>query len=127
MEQADYQLFTGTTVAYSEEDWARLVNVAEGRLASFLCLDSLPSTLPDDLAELLANFIHGVLAHQGDDTPIEEKRIRNFTIRFTTSSAANAFAEVAKNYYDTIEKYSNCGSGIAVEKSERSCCDGYIY
>lgn len=127
MTQDDYKLFTGATVIYSEEDWIRLVNLASGRLASFLCLEELPSTLPDDLAELLANFIYGVLKHQGDDAPIEEKRVRNFTIKFTTSSAANAFAEVAKNYRDIIEKYSTCGSGISVERSARSCSDGYIY
>ena len=127
MTQDDYKLWTGATVTYSEADWPRITAVASSRLASFLCLNTLPSTLPDDLGELLANFIYSVLAHQGDDTPIEEKRVRNFTIRFTTSSAANAFAEISKNYYDIIEKYSNCGNGFAVEKSSRSCCDGYIY
>lgn len=127
MKQDDYKLFTGATVTYNAEDWARIVNNASTRLASFLCLSTLPEDPEDDLLELLANFIFKVLAHQGDDTPIEEKRIRNFTIRFTTSSAANAFAEVSRNYYDVIEKYSACGNHFAVERSKRSCSDGYIY
>lgn len=127
MTQDDYKLWTGATVTYTEADWTRIVKSASSRLASFLCLDELPSTLPDDMEELLANFIYGVLAHQGDDTPIKEKRVRNFTIRFTTSSAANAFAEIAKNYGDIIDKYSQCGTALEVEKSPRSCCYGYLY
>lgn len=123
MEQEDYKLWTGETVTYSDEDWGRIVAVASSRLASFLCLDSLPTPMPDDLAMVLANFIYGVLSFQGaKDAQVEEKRIRNFTIRFSSNNAANAFSQVASNYGDVIEKYSNCGNGFAVEKSTRCCC-----
>lgn len=123
MTQEDYKLWTSATVNYSGEDWARITAVASMRLASFLCLEELPEPLPDDLAMVLANFIYGVLDFQGGkDAQVEEKRIRNFTIRFSSNNAANAFAQVARNYGDIVEKYSNCGNGFAVEKSTRSCC-----
>lgn len=122
MTQDDYKLWTGETVNYETEDWTRLVAVASGRLASFLCLDALPETLPDDLEELLANFIAAVLKRQGDHAEVTTKRVRNFTISFGTTSAANAFAKIAGLYADIIEKYSNCGSSFTVERSRRGCC-----
>lgn len=128
MTQDDYKLWTGQTVNIENEDWQRLVDVASGRLASFLCLEELPEVeekLPDDLSQLLANFMATVMAHQGNDTQVEEKRIRNFTIRFTNNSAANAFANLYRSYGDIVDKYSNCAPALAVEKSERDCC-GYF-
>lgn len=128
MKQEDYKLWTGIAVSYDEEDWARLVSVASKRLASFLCLEALPDPMPDDLQELLANWMAGVFKFQGGaDTQIEEKRIRNFTIRFSSNSAVNAFAQIAKNYPDTLERYSQCGSSISVEKSKRHCCGRGYY
>lgn len=123
MTQEDYKLWTGATVTYSSEDWTRITAVASMRLASLLCLESLPTPLPDDLAMVLANFIYGVLNFQGaKDAQVEEKRIRNFTIRFSSNNAANAFAQVATNYGDIVEKYSKCGHGFAVEKNTGCCC-----
>ena len=127
IEQDDYKLYTGLTVNFDDADWERMVAIASGRLASFLCLDELPDPLPDDLASLLANFMAVVMAHQGADTQIEEKRIRNFTIRFTNNSAANAFAKIGETYGDIIDKYSNCTSSLHVERDERNCCDGHLY
>lgn len=129
MTQDEYKLWTGEATTLSNEDWARLVQVASCRLASFLCLDGgLPVTgegkLPDNLQMLLANFICGVVNHQGNDTQVEEKRVRNFTIRFSSNSAANAFANLAKNYGDIIDSYSECGSAVGVEGNFRSCCYG---
>lgn len=121
MTQDDYKLWTGETVNYGAEDWARLVSVAGKRLASFLCLEALPEILPDDLAELLANFISAVLRRQGDHAEVTTKRVRNFTISFGTASAANAFAKIASQYADVIEDYSQCGPSFNVERSTRSC------
>lgn len=122
--QEQYTLYTGLTVTYSNEDWQTIVSVAEMRLASFLCLEKLPGTeesgvvvLPDDVALLLANFIAGVLKFQGNGGEIESKSVRNFTINFKTSSAADAFSQVAMQYGDIIDKYSECGIGVKVEKS----------
>lgn len=123
MTQDDYKLWTGLTVSYSEEDWERLVAVASSRLASFLCLEALPNPMPDGLQALLANWMAAVLKWQGTgDAQVEEKRIRNFTIRFSSNSAANAFAQVAENYSDLISQYSECKDSIVVEKSKRYCC-----
>lgn len=123
MTQEDYKLWTGIAVNFDEADWQRLTAVASKRLASLLCLDSLPKPMPDDLQELLANWMAAVMKYRGNaDSQVEEKRIRNFTIRFGSSSAANAFAQLASNYIDTIEEYSQCDSGLAVEKSKRYCC-----
>ena len=123
MTQEDYKLFTGQTVSYSKPDWERLVAVASKRLASFLCLDALPAPLPDDLAMLLANWIAAVLRWQGNaDAQIESKSVRNFTIHFSSNSAANAFAQLAANYSDIIDAYSECGSSIHVENSKGYCC-----
>lgn len=123
MTQNDYKLWTGETVAYTEADWQRIVNLAKTRLASFLCLEQWPEQMADDLEMLLANFICAVLRWQGTpEASVNSKSVRNFTISFKDDSAVNAFAQVAKNYKDIIEKYSQCGDSLTVEKSKRYCC-----
>lgn len=125
MTQDDYKLWTGETVSYSTTDWTRIVNVAKTRLASFLCLDKWPDTMADDLEMLLANFICAVLRWQGTpEASVSSKSVRNFTISFSSDGAVNAFAQVAKNYSDIIEKYSQCDSGLTVEKSKFYNCSG---
>lgn len=125
MTQDDYKLWTGETVSYSDADWVRIVNVAKTRLASFLCLESWPETVADDLEMLLANFICAVLRWQGTpEAGISSKSVRNFTISFNSDSAVNAFTQIAKNYSDIIDKYSLCDSGLAVEKSKHYGCKG---
>jgi hypothetical protein len=99
------------------------------RLASFLCLETLPTTdesgvpvLPALVALLLANFISAVLRFQGNGDTVESKSVRNFTINFKTSSAADAFSQIASQYSDVIDKYSACNSGVVVERSQGCCC-----
>lgn len=124
--QEQYTLYTGLPVSYSDSDWTAIVTVAEMRLASFLCLETFPkldSNNPD-LAMLLANFIAAVLKFQGDGNAIESKRVRNFTINFKSSSAADAFSQIASQYSDIIGKYSECDLGVKVERSKGYCC-GY--
>lgn len=125
MTQDDYKLFTGQTVNYTDDDWGIIVDVAENRLASFLCLEEFPELDESnyDLGMLLANFICATLKFQGDSGTIESKSVRNFTINFR-SSATNAFEQIYKQYEDIIEKYSNCELGVNVEKSHRCCCEG---
>lgn len=121
----DYTLWTGESVDYSDEDWTKIVNVAKTRLAALLCLDLWPAEMADDLAMLLANFICAVLRWQGTpEASVSSKSVRNFTISFNSDGAVNAFAQVAKNYSDIIEKYSLCGSGLTVEKSKVYNCSG---
>lgn len=129
--QEQYTLYTGLTVNYSDNDWQAIVSVAEMRLASFLCLEELPSeeeegepVLPADLALLLANFIAAVLHFQGNGDSVSSKRVRNFTINFKTSSAANAFSQIAEQYSDIIGEYSQCGLEVKVEQSRRCYCHG---
>jgi len=130
--QEQYTLYTGLTVNYSDEDWQAIVSVAEVRLASFLCLLELPTVedesgeqvLPADFALLLANFIAAVLRFRGNGDSVSSKRTRNFTINFKSSSAANVFSQIADQYPDIIEKYSQCGMGIKVEQSRRCYCHG---
>lgn len=123
MTQEDYKLWTGEATDYSESDWTRIVNVAKTRLASFLCLDQFPAQIPDDLGMLLANFICAVLRWQGTpEASVASKSVRNFTINFGNDNAVNAFAQLAKNYSDLIEKYSMCDSGLTVEESKVYCC-----
>lgn len=119
-----YTLFTGLTVQYDSDDWETIVSIAEMRLASFLCLEKFPELKTnDDLALLLANFIAGVLRFQGDGAAVTSKKVRNFTINFKTSSAADAFSQIATQYADIISKYSQCDSEVIVERSgRRSCC-----
>lgn len=126
MTQDEFKLFTGETVSYTAQDWATLTGVWGSRLASFLCLEALPETLPDDLKMLFANFMSIGMAQSGNNEPISSKQVRNFTINFDTSNATNAFAKISSQYYDIIEKYSNCGLTFNVEKSARRCCDGRI-
>lgn len=122
--QDDYKLFTGQAVSYSSTDWQTLVSVAQTRLASFLCLDAFPKLTSEnaDLAELLANFMAGVFKHQGASDTVDSKSVRNFTIHFKTSSASNAFSQIAAQYSDIIGKYSQCDLGISVERSGGCCC-----
>lgn len=126
MTQDEYALYTGQTVNYADEDWLILCNIAETRLASFLCLENFPELDEnnEDLALLLANFICANLKFQGASDTIESKSVRNFTINFK-NSATNAFEQIYSQYKDIIEKYSKCGSGISVEKSCRPCCGYY--
>lgn len=130
MTQDDYKLYTNQTVNYSDDDWAILVSIAESRLASFLCLSELPELdeTNQDLAMLLANFLAASIKFAGNPDTIESKSVRNFTINFK-SNATNAFEQIYSQYEDIIEKYSQCGTEINVEKNA-PCCDwrnrGYI-
>lgn len=124
--QEQYTLYTGLTVSYLQSDWEAIVSIAEMRLASFLCLENFPELdeTKTDLAMLLANFIAAVIKFQGDGDAIESKSVRNFTINFK-SSAADAFSQIANQYKDIIDKYSQCDLGVKVERSRRWCC-GYF-
>lgn len=132
--QEQYTLYTGQTINYTDSDWRSIVSVAEVRLASFLCLEQLPGSdesgvivLPADFALLLANFIAAVLRFQGNGDVVESKHVRNFTINFKSSSAADAFSQIATQYADIIDKYSQCAIGVRVERSApRCCCYGRI-
>lgn len=121
MTQDEYKLFTGETVTYSEEDWGILVDIASGRLASYLCLANLPSTLPNDLKLLLANFMCSVFNHQGNEGVVSSKSVRNFTITFQSNTTRNAFQAILAQYPDIISKYSACGESLKVESSARRC------
>lgn len=130
MTQEDYKLWTGEDASsYTQAQWLRIVANASTRLASFLCLDILPTNdqgkLPDDLQELLANFIAGVLEHHGTTGAVASKHVRNFTISFSKTTAANAFAQIAAQYGDIIEKYTQCDLGIDVEKTSHYFCGNY--
>ena len=128
MELADYNLYTGQKLCYSDEQWANVLNIAQIRLASLLCLETFPELTDEnqDLALLLANFICATLKFQGAPDIIESKSVRNFTINFS-NSATNAFEQIYHQYRDIIEKYSNCGNdtGIKVERSAYHCCGQY--
>lgn len=127
MTQDDYKLWTGEDASrYTDEQWTKILTVAKLRLASFLCLSELPTdddgNLPADIEQLLANFIAEVIVHQGTTGEVESKHVRNFTIEFAPTTAANAFAKISQQYGDIIERYSNCNLGFAVEGSARYCC-----
>ena len=124
--QSDFTLYTKQTVSYSDDDWALLVDIAESRLASFLCLEEFPEITEEnqDLAYLLANFLAASIKFSGDSDTIQSKSVRNFTINFK-SSATNAFEQIYSQYEDIIEKYSNCGTEIKVEKSAPCCWRNY--
>lgn len=132
MELADYNLFTGQNLCYSDEQWEVVLNIAEIRLASLLCLEEFPELTEEnqDLALLLANFICSTLKFQGAPDIINSKSVRNFTINFN-NSATNAFEQIYHQYRDVIERYSKCNNGVDI-KVERSAChrcgfyNGYI-
>lgn len=125
MTQDEFKLFTNQTVSYNDTDWALLVNIAENRLASFLCLSEFPELdeSNQDLAMLLANFLAATLKFAGNSDTISSKSVRNFTIQFK-SSATNAFEQIYSQYEDIIEKYSKCGTEIKVEKNACHYCCG---
>lgn len=120
MTQEEFTLFTNQTINFSDENWEVLLGIAEGRLASFLCLGALPDPMPEDFKMLLANFMAAVLETRGKgEGRVSSKHVRNFTISFHDSGATTAFGRVAENYGDLIEKYSNCGSSLKVERNAR--------
>lgn len=123
--QDDYALYTGESVSYADTDWQKIVSVASGRLASFLCLETLPELTEEnqDLADLLANFICATLKFRGNHEDAQSKSVRNFTISFR-KGAADAFAQISNDFEDIIEKYSECGCGFTVERNARRCCCG---
>lgn len=131
MTQEEYTLLTGQTVNCSDEDWELLVDIAEVRLASLLCLTEFPELdeTNQDLALLLANFLCATLKFQGAPDTIQSKSVRNFTINFK-NSATNAFEQIYSQYRDIIEKYDQCDIGLKVECSARHCCgywnNGYL-
>lgn len=124
--QDDYRLYTGETISFSDEDWTKLVSMSAVRLAGLLCLEELPTdsedALPSDLGMVLANFIYLVLSHRGADSRVTTKRVRNFSISYGDSNVSSAFAKLEDNYGDILEKYSNCGLGLDIEHSTRTCC-----
>ena len=125
--QDQYKTFTGQCVDYDDSNWELLVNIAEMRLASFLCLDEFPELNDEnmDLAMLLANFMSGMFKFSGDSDTVASKSVRNFTINFK-NSASNAFAQIYSQYHDIIDKYSKCDL-ISVERSAYRCCrHGYL-
>ena len=125
--QDDYKLYTGETSNLSTEDSSKMVGIANGRLASLLCLEKLPDPLPDDLALLLANFIAAMEKFKGNGAQVvTSKRVRNFSISYASNEAANVFAQVAENFTDIISKYSACGSSLKVESSKGCCRYGCV-
>lgn len=126
MTQEDYKLWTGEAAPFDDSDWARIVNMAQARLASFLCLEKFPmcpDEMDDQLQMLLANFVCAILHFQGNpEAQVSSKSVRNFTISFTGNNVANAFAQVAVNYKDIVERFSACGDGFDVEKSRDCYC-----
>ena len=127
----DYKLYTGLTSSYQQDEFDEIVAIAKLRLASFLCLDEFPELTEDnkDLAMLLANFIAGVFKYQGTPETVNSKSVRNFTISFN-NSATNAFSNIYNQYQDIIDKYSECGLGVKVERSayhgrRGGCCGSF--
>ena len=126
MTQDEFTLYTGENVNYPDEDWDLILDIAEMRLASLLCLDEFPELTEanQDLALLLANFISATLKFQGAQDTVQSKSVRNFTINFK-NSATNAFEQIYSQYRDIIEKYSQCDLGVKVERSSWHCCGYY--
>lgn len=124
--QDDYKLYTGETSNFSEDDWSKMVSMSAVRLAGMLCLEELPTddsgNLPSDLAMVLANFIYLVLSHRGSDSRVTSKKVRNFSINYGSDGITGAFAKLGENYGDILDKYSNCGSTLSVERNTRCCC-----
>lgn len=123
MTTREFKIFTGADAgALTAGEWSRIETIASTRLASFLCLpNGLPQPVPDDLKMVLANFICASIKTQAGTEAVESKHVRNFTINFKTATT-NAFAEIAQNYGDIIEQYSNCEMGFAVERKAHYCC-----
>lgn len=123
MTQDEFQALTGEKQCFDNEAWLQILDIAELRLASFLCLEKFPELTDEnkDLALLLAEFIAASLNFRGETGVVSSKHIRNFTINFK-SNAVNAFEQISTLYGDIIGRYSKCGLGIRVERSARKCC-----
>lgn len=126
MTQDDYKLWTGSTASYTDAEWQKIQTAATKRLARFLCLETLPEPLPDDLAEMTAYFISAVITNRSASGEVQRKSVRNFTVEFSKPTAADAFAAIYQQFADVIEAYSDCGDTIHVERTKRHCCNGRL-
>lgn len=122
MTQDDFKFLTGMTTTYTPTQWTAITNAAKIRFASFLCLDDFPDPLPADFEDAFANFIAATIANQGAAGEVESKHVRNFTVNFRKSTAANAFARIAQQYGDVLERYSECALGVDVSEPQPRCC-----
>ena len=126
MTQDDYKLWTGSTASFTDEEWQKIQTAATKRLARFLCLETLPEPMPEDLAEMTAYFISAVLTNRQASGEVQRKSVRNFTVEFSKPTAADAFAAIYQQFADVIEAYGDCGDTIHVERTVRRCCDGRL-
>lgn len=126
MTQDDYKLWTGSTASYTDAEWQKIQTAAMKRLARFLCLETLPEPMPDDLAEMAAYFISAVLGNRQASGEVQRKSVRNFTVEFSKPTAADAFAAIYQQFADVIETYGDCGGTIHVERTKRHCCNGRL-
>lgn len=124
MTQDDFKVLTGEAVNYSDADWSLITAVASERLASFLCLETLPefSDANRDLEQLFATFLLGCLK-LGTGENVTSKTVRNFSIGIS-QNASDAFRLIYNQNRDTIEKYSGCTLGVKVERSRCHYCNG---
>lgn len=122
MTQDDYKLWTGSTASYTDEEWQKIQTAATKRLARFLCLETLPDPMPEDLAEMTAYFISAVLGNRQASGEVQRKSVRNFSVEFSKSTAADAFAAIYQQFADVIEDYGDCGKTISVPRTRRHCC-----
>lgn len=122
MTQDDYKLWTGSTASYTDQEWQKIQTAATKRLARFLCLETLPDPMPEDLAEMTAYFISAVIGNRQASGEVQRKSVRNFTVEFSEPTAADAFAAIYQQFADVIEAYGKCGETISVPRTRRDCC-----
>lgn len=124
MTQDEFKTLTGEAVSYSDEEWQLITAVTSERLASFLCLESLPAFTDAnrDLEQLLATFTLGCLRF-GTGESVTSKTVRNFSVGIS-QNATNAFKLIYNQNRDIIEKYSACTLGVKVERSKCHYCGG---
>ena len=122
MTQDDYKLWTGSTASYTDEEWQKIQTAATKRLARFLCLETLPDPMPEDLAEMTAYFISAVIGNRQAAGEVQRKSVRNVTVECSEPTAAHAFAAIYQQFADVIEAYGECRETISVPRTRRDCC-----
>lgn len=119
------QTYTGNGLAgLTDAQLAVFIEACEARLAHLLCLDSLPATIPADLAMLLANYIVAIhTLNQSGVGGVKRKQVRNFTIEYGNNEPS--ILNLRQQFSDTIAIYSMCKRAVlfqSIKPTCKNCC-----
>lgn len=108
----------GLPASVSDGDWVTFCESCEARLLAALCRSDNVKPDSDDYTSwlsLLANWCKAVYAaNQSGIRPTTAKSMRNFSVSYGADGAVD-LKNFYRNFSDLIAKFSECGSGVAMQ------------